>query len=101
MSKLWITEFASLGSDASGLSSPIPQYPPVATQTPLTLGATQQSAAFNAATRYVRLRADGDCHFVIGSGSFSATVNDTPLDANAAEYIAVHPGMKLAVIIAV
>lgn len=101
MSKLYITEFATLGPDASGTSVPIPQYPPVATQTPLTLGATQQSAAFNAATRFIRLRADGACHFVIGSGSFSATVNDTPLDANAPEYIGVNPGMKLAVIIAV
>jgi len=99
MSKLWITEFASLGPDASGLPGPIPQYPPVATQPPLTLGATQQSAAFNAATRFVRLRADGICHFVVGTGSFSATTNDTPLDANAPEYIAVQPGMKLAVII--
>ena len=46
---------ASLGPDASGLPGPIPQFPPVATQTPLTLGATQQSAAFNAATRPIRI----------------------------------------------
>lgn len=100
MAKLWITELSALAQGANYQDAPVGQYPAVVNQTPLTLGATQQSAAFGATTRFVRLRADGACHFVVGTGSFSATVNDTPLDANAAEYIGVKPGDKLAVITA-
>lgn len=97
MAKLWITELQSMGSDRLGNTLPVPAFPAVVSQTPITLGATAQSAAFNAATRYLRLRSDGICHYVVGANP-TATVNDTPLDANSVEYIGVSPGMKLAVI---
>ena len=97
MAKLWITEFQFIGSDATNARPQVAYHPPLATQTPITLGATTQSAAFNADTRFVRLRADGICHYVVGSNP-TATTNDTPLDANVVEYIGVPAGMKIAVI---
>lgn len=98
MAKLWITEYSTIGADTTALPMPIAHHPPVTVQTPVTVGASStQSAAFNAATRFVRLRSDVTCHFVIGSNP-TATTDYTPLDANAAEYFHVVPGLKLAVI---
>lgn len=97
MSKLWITEFQSVGPANSGVKAQIAQHPPVAIQAPIVLGASTQSAAFNAATTFVRLRCDAICHYVVGVNP-TATTNDTPLDPNNAEYIGVHAGMRLAVI---
>ena len=97
MAKLWITEFKFIGSDATNARPQVAYHPPVATQTPITLGASTQSAAFNAETRYIRLRADATCHYVVGTNP-TATTNDTPLDANSPEHIGVPAGMKLAVI---
>jgi len=98
MSKLWITEFQSVGPANSAVKAPIANHPPVATQTPITLGASAQSAFFSPATTFVRLRADAICHYVVGVNP-TATTNDTPLDANSAEHIGVPAGMRLAVIL--
>ena len=98
MAKLWITEYSTAGADASGISMSIAKHPPTAVQTPITLGATSaQSAAFAAGTRFVRLRADATCHFVVAANP-TATTDHTPLDANAAAYFEVPAGFKLAVI---
>lgn len=98
MPKLWITEFQSVGPANSGVKAQIAQHPPVATQTPIVLGASTQSAVFNAATTYIRLRCDAICHYVVGVNPV-ATTNDTPLDPNNAEHIGVPAGMRLAVIV--
>lgn len=34
MAKLWITEYTTMGADASGMSMPIAKHPPTAVQTP-------------------------------------------------------------------
>ena len=98
MSKLWITELSELGHDSNANAAPIGQYPAVVNQSPITLGASALSAAFHPSTRYLRLRGDGICHYVIGlAGSTPvATTSSTPLDANSVEHIAVPPGGMLA-----
>lgn len=98
MPKLWITEYATAGADSTGLPMPIASHPPAAVQTPVDIsGTSAQSAAFSAKTRFVRLRSDATCHFLVGSNP-TATTNSTPLDANSAEYFEVPAGQKLAVI---
>lgn len=97
MSKLWITEFQSVGPSNSAVNAQIPRHPPVAVQVPIVLGASTKSAAFNSETTFVRLRCDAICHYVVGVDP-TATTNDTPLDPNNPEYIGVPAGMKLAVI---
>lgn len=98
MPKLWITEYAAAGSDAMGTPLAIARHPPVAVQTPVDFtGTSTQSAAFAATTRFVRLRSDATCHFVVGVNP-TATTNSTPIDANSAEYFEVPAGQKLAVI---
>ena len=96
MSKLWIDEFEALGTDRNGRPTSVPQYPPVASQTPITLSASSvQSAVFGATTRFVRLRADGIAHIAVGTNP-TATTNSSPFDANQAEFIGVSPGHRLA-----
>jgi hypothetical protein len=101
MAKLWITEYAHCGSDGNGTRAPIASHPPVAVQTPIDItGTSAQSAAFNGATRFVRLRADVACHFAVGANP-TATTDATPLDASAAEYFGLAAaGHKIAVIAA-
>jgi len=102
MSKLWITELSALAQGANHQDAPVGQYPAVVNQTPLTLGASQRSAAFAANTKYLQLYCDGLCHYVVAAGdSHSATVNDTPLPSGAIFHIGVNPGDKLAVIVGV
>ncbi len=101
MAKLWITELSALAQGANYQDAPVGQFTAAVNQTPLTLGASQLSAAFGATTKFLRLYADGACHFTVATGSsHSATVNDTPLPSGSVEYIGVKPGDKLAVIIA-
>jgi hypothetical protein len=100
MAKIWITEYTTAGADSAGTSLPMAAHPPAAVQTPVTITSTSaQSAAFGSATRFVRLRADAACHFVVGPDP-TATTDATPLDANVAEYFQVPAGQKLAVILA-
>ena len=102
MSKLWITELQSMGTDRLGNIVPVPTFPAIANQTPLTLGASQRSAALNAQTKYLQLYCDGLCHYVVATGdSHSATVNDTPLPAGQIFHIGVKPGDKIAAIVGV
>ena len=97
MSKLWITELHDLAGVAQ-----VGQYPALVNQTPLTLGASQRSAAFGANTKYLQLYCDALCHYVVASGSsHSATVNDTTIPAGSIFYIGVKPGDSLAVIVGV
>ena len=95
MSKLWITELHDLAGVAQAA-----QYPALVNQAPLTLGASQRSAAFGANTKYLQLYCGALCHYVVAAGgSHSATVNDTPIPAGSIFYIGVKPGDSLAVIV--
>jgi hypothetical protein len=98
MPKLWITEYTNSGADAAGSQMPMASHPPAAVQAPVVFSSTStQSLAFSSKTRYVRLRSDAICHFLVGANPV-ATTNSTPLDSNSAEYFEVAPGQKLAVI---
>jgi hypothetical protein len=90
MSKLYIQEFG--GVDISGL----PSGPPVANQTPVTIGsAANSSVAFNDLTHAVRLHTDVVCSYtVVGD----ATANHPRMAANSTEYVKVTPGGKVSVI---
>lgn len=102
MAKLWITELSHLSVDYAFVKAQVGMYPSVVNQTPLTLGASQRSAAFNASTRFLQLYCDGLCHYKVATGdAHSATVNDTPLPAGSIFHIGVKPGDKLAVIVGV
>lgn len=99
MATLWITEFASLAEDANGDTVPVGNLGAETTQT-VTFTTSTQSAALQATTRFVRLKADADCHITVGA-SPTATNGDTVLEADVAEYFGVQPkgttGHKIAV----
>ena len=96
MAKLYVTEFRNLG--AAPEFNPFPLAPPVTDQTPVAIGVgSTQSAAFNAATRFVRLHADAICSIAWGADP-TADANNARLAANQTEYYAVIPGQKVAVI---
>ena len=102
MASLFIAEFSMFGTikapTASGWgdSAPIPAVPPVAEQK-ITIGVTTQSAAFNAATKMVRLHAEAACCVEFGADPI-ATTDNMRLAAGQTEYFGVSPGQKLAVI---
>ncbi len=100
MAKLYITEFFSQGVDGGSKTPvvPVPQMPPAAEQV-VTFTTTTQSAALNAATRFVRLIADADCHIAVGANP-TATTSNLKLIAGAAEYFGVTPGHKIAAVTA-
>lgn len=67
-------------------------------QTPITVTTSQQSAAFAADTKLVRIVVKGgDAHMLFGSNP-TATTNNQPVIANAEEWRAVKPGDKVAFI---
>jgi hypothetical protein len=99
MAVLFVTEFARQARDASGYGMVVGEEPPAAQQT-VAIGATStQSAAFNAATRFVRLHADAVCSVEFGA-SPTATATSRRLAANQTEYFGIPPNgtYKVAVI---
>ena len=94
MSKLWITELASLGS-VNGLSTPIAALPAIASQNPTISGTSAQSSAFNAGTRFIRVHTDVTCHILVGADP-TATTADLRMPADSTEYFAVPLGYKIA-----
>lgn len=96
MTKLYITELKDFARDA-GRAEAVAMLPSLGTQALTLTGSTQQSAAFNAATRLVRLHAQVACHVAFGE-SPTATTNSMRLAEGQTEYFGVTPGHKLAVI---
>lgn len=99
MAKLFITEYEAQGRDAKGIAlESMPNEPALVEQTPVVIGAgSLQSAAFNAATKYVRIHADAICSIKFGTNP-TATANTMRMAANQTEMFAVRPGDKVAVI---
>jgi hypothetical protein len=96
MAKLYVTEFRSLM--AAPEAGQFPLCPPVVDQTPVAIGVgSAQSAAFDPATRFVRLHADAICSIEFGTNP-DADANNMRLAANQTEYFAVSPNHKVAVI---
>lgn len=98
MATLQITEFESLGNvPGSGAAQVAPLDRVIATQNVTISGASAQSTALNARTRYVRLETDTRCA-VTAAPSPTAVAGMTALDANAPEYFSCTGLLKIAAI---
>jgi hypothetical protein len=98
MAKLWVTEFSELPLDAKLAAPQMPMTPEVTTQS-VTFTTSTQSAAFSAATRFVRIVADANCHVAFGANP-TASTSSMRLTADASEFFGVVPGQKVAAITA-
>lgn len=74
------------------------QAPAVAEQTVAIGGASAQSAAFNAATKIIRVHTDAICSIKVGGTNPTATATTMRMAAGQVEYFGVAPGDKIAVI---
>lgn len=97
MATLYVSEHTHFGHDNNTVAFPMALEPPIAEQTVAIGGASTQSSAFNANTRYVRVHTDAICSILIGTNP-TATAAKKRLAANQTEYFAVVGGHKLAVI---
>jgi hypothetical protein len=95
--RVWITEFASVGS-AGGGGLQIAKLPAVARQQLDTTGGVQTSSAFNGSTGFIRVICEVQCA-VRGDGT-AAAATDLLIPAYAAEYFGVVAGGTLSVIAA-
>ena len=95
--RVWITEFASVGS-AGGGALQIAKMPAVAKQQVDTTGGVQTSAAFNASTKFIRVICEVQC--AVRADGTAATITDLLIPAYTAEYFGVLPGSTLSVIAA-
>lgn len=99
MAKLYIAEFSAQATVGTNQVLQLPQVPPVAGQV-VTFSTTTQSSALNAATTFVRVVADADCHLEVGANPTATTSSVVKLTAGVAEYFSVTPGHKIAAIAA-
>lgn len=99
MTKLYISEFSKIASDANGNVLHFPGVPDVV-QSPVTYsGTSAASAAFASTTSVVRVHVDSICCIVFGTNP-TATTSHQRMVAGQTEYFAVTPGsaMKIAAI---
>ena len=99
MAKLYLSEYAGMAHQWAGAEQiAAPQEPAIFVQTPVAIGGgSLQSAAFNGATRVIRVHTDAICSVKIGANP-TATADDKRMAANTTEYFGVVPGDKIAVI---
>lgn len=96
MASLYITEFGQALDERGGISDAL-QMPPLAEQK-LAIGAgTIQSAAWNAATKIVRIETDAICSVAFGANPVASVAN-MRMAANDSLLCRVSPGGKVAVI---
>jgi hypothetical protein len=92
MAKLFITEYASLATDAAGHVMAVAAEPKVTSQA-LTYTTTATSSAFNANTRYVYLQTDGTkAHIRFGTNPGSAVAADPVIVADDGRFFGVPAG---------
>ena len=97
MALLYIWEFTEL---VQAGPIPIARMPGIGPQTALAIGAVSaQSAAFNSATRFVRLANDVVCSIAIGTNPTAIAQGSARMAANQTEYFGVNGGDKVAVIV--
>lgn len=94
MSKLYVTEYASIVPQQLGSVIPICDSPPLATQVLDFSGGHAESSAFNAKTRMIRLSPDAICSYLVSSGGTAAGTSDSRLAAGAVEYLGVPIGQS-------
>jgi len=102
MSVLYISEYSNVASvdTQRGVRenpTPVAQEPAVAEQHISITAGSVQSAAFNTATRMIRVHADAVCSIAIGTNP-TAVATAKRLAANQTEYFGVSPGHLIAVI---
>jgi hypothetical protein len=95
MAVLYITEYADT-TKAPGTVQ-VGAEPAITNQTVAIGGTSTQSAAFNSATRMVRIHTDAICSIRFGTNP-TATATTGRLAANQTEYFGVVPKDKVAVI---
>ena len=96
MSIVSVTQFSSIGRVSNG-SLMCPQAPFVATEDINASAASAQSAAFDGATRFIRILSDANVRVRFGSNP-TAVATDMPVRANSPEFVAVVAGDRIAVI---
>lgn len=96
MANVSITEFSEVTQQSNG-SLLCPGTPYVTNQAVTAGASTTQSAAFNSATRFIRILSDANIRVAFG-GSPVATLSSMPIRADMPEYFAVSAGSKVAII---
>ena len=104
MAQLCITEFAEMQIGPAGRMGQMPMQPPLATQAVANAGASTQSNAFNAKTRFVRLHTDTVCCIEFGLNPTAVVIGSsmtTRMAAGQTEYHAVPlgAGFKVAAVL--
>jgi hypothetical protein len=94
MAALYITEYQEV-MKLNGVVQ-VPVEPAIAEQK-VTFTTTTQSAAFNAATRFVRIHTDAICSIKFGLSPV-AVVTEKRMAADSTEYFAVSTGHKVAAV---
>ena len=97
MATLYIAEYERMGVSSRGIAVPVALGPPLAEQTVAIAGASAQSSAFNASTKFIRVHTDAICSVLVGSNPTAAATNQR-MAADATEYFGVSSGDKIAVI---
>lgn len=97
MAVLYIQEYAEQARDGNARTVPAGQEPPLASQTVAIGGASVQSSAFNAKTKFVRLHTDVICSVEFGTNP-TATTAKARMAAGSTEFFGVLPSDKVAVI---
>jgi hypothetical protein len=75
MAFLYITEYAQMQIGPAGRVGQVPLESPIAEHTVTIAAGSNQSAAFNAATRMVRLHCDAICSISFGANPTAAATN--------------------------
>lgn len=95
--KCYVKEYNSMGVATNGQPQ-VANEPAVTDQTAVDFsGGAAQSAAFNSATRYIRVWCDAQASFLVGTNP-TATNAMSPLSASLPEYFGVKAGQKISVV---
>lgn len=97
MATAYITEFSKVGTTSGRIDMTIALMPPIAEQT-VAIGVVASSAAFNDATKFIRVHVDAICSIKIGASPQTAAVTTLRMAANQTEYFGVTPGHIISVI---
>ena len=90
-----ITEYTEWAKDGHIPINGVPQVPGPAKQK-VTFTTTTQSAAFNARTKFIRVRSDTLCYIEVGANPTAITDTGEVLAANTDYWLGVNPGDKIA-----
>lgn len=104
MAFLCVTEYAEIAIGPAGRVGQMPVAPAIATQGVANAGASTQSTAFNAKTKFVRLHTDTVCCYELGLNPTAVAIGasmTSRLAAGQTEYIAVPlgAGFKVAAVL--